>query len=117
MINLHIWEVLDEQAFTLGHECRGRHRDVGVCAVFAEHVELQSARDAASAGFYIDHVAVDIDIDDVTKLVVRVGAVQSFDEFRPDAVFALERPDRGGAVDQIRQRHQHDAGAGLKQFD
>lgn len=107
-MGVHIWEVSDEQAFILGHNCCGRHRDCCIRAVFSEHVEPQSVRDAASAGFHVDHV---------TQFVVGVRADQSFDEFSLDAVSVLDRSDRGRPVIQFRHRHQYDAGACLEQFD
>ena len=48
LIDVHIWEVFDEQAFILGHgRCR-HNRDFGVRAIFSEHVEFESARYATA---------------------------------------------------------------------
>lgn len=79
-----IRRISDEQAFVLGHDRRSRPRDFGSCAIFSEHVELQSVGYAASAGFHIGAAAVLFDFDTVVQLPFGIRADQSF-EFGPDA--------------------------------
>lgn len=86
----HNWEVSDEQAFILGHDCRGRARDFGVRAVFSEHVELHSVRDAATEGLHPDAVLFDVD----TVEFVGFNSDQSFEQLDSDPVSIVDRPDR-----------------------
>ena len=90
MIGVHIWEVTDEQAFIFGHDGCGRHRDFGARAVFSEHVELRTVRDAATEGLHIDAVLFDVDAFEFVGL----GSNQSFEQLGSDPVSVVDRPDR-----------------------
>ena len=90
MIGVHIWEVSDEQASILGHDRCGRARDFGVRAVFSEHVELHSVRDAATEGLHIDALLFDVD----TVEFVGLGSDKSFEQLGSNPVPIVDRPDR-----------------------
>ncbi|GAA0009165.1 hypothetical protein BRDID11004_05940 [Bradyrhizobium diazoefficiens] len=83
----------DGQAFILGYDGCCRDRDFGSCAIFSEHVELQSVNYAASAGFHLD--------DAVLFNTFGIRADQSFDQFGPDAVSVIDRPERCRPNDQF----------------
>ena len=119
MIGVHIREVSDEQAFILGYDRRSRDRDIGLRAVFSEHIQLDPVHDATSAGLHRDAGHVDAIRCDVDTLIQLVGirADQSFDEFGPDAVSVFGRSGRRRPIDQFRYGHQHHASAGFGHFD
>jgi hypothetical protein len=90
LIGVHIWEVSDEQAFILGHDRCGRHRDFGVRAVVSGHFERHSVRDAATEGLHVDAVLFDVDALEFVGL----SSDHTCGQLGSEPVAIVDRPDR-----------------------
>ena len=89
LIGVHIREVSDEQAFILGHDRCGCHRDFGIRAIVSEHVELHSVRNAAK-GLHGDAVLFDVG----TLEFVGLGSDHSLGQLGSEPVAIIDQPDR-----------------------